>query len=106
MGKTVECNSATSLPAGRYGRLKICTPRPGHADPCTVARSPWFSETKMVPEGIRNHPRFVAISPATSENNAFNQPLERRPSGDQVLSSHEAGTDRNRCCHNQRRYSC
>src|SRR5205809_601589 len=39
MGKTAECNSATSLPAGRYGRLKICTLRPSHADPCTVARA-------------------------------------------------------------------
>src|SRR5438445_3808968 len=50
------------------------------------------------------HSELNRIGPATSENNAFNQPLERRPTGEQLLSSHEAGTDRNRCRHNQRRY--
>ena len=66
---------------------------------------PRFNETKMVPEGILNRSRFVTVNPATSEKNAFDQSLERRPTGEQLLNSHEAGTDRNRCRHNQRRYS-
>ena len=60
----------------------------------------------MVRKGIRNHSRFVAINPANSEKNTPDEPLERRPTGEQFLSSREAGTDRNRCGHNQRGYHC